>query len=135
MRTKRKAKEESLQIAVSKYLRLQYPNVIFTAESSGIRLTMGQAVKAKKQRSNHKQLDLWILEPKGKYHGLIIELKKDGESPFRIDNGMLKSGEHLAEQYCTIQLLLYKGYAATFSVGFDQTKKIIDDYMKLDTVK
>ena len=135
MRTKRKAKEESLQIAVSKYLRLQYPNVIFTAESSGIRLTMGQAVKAKKQRSNHKQLDLWILEPKGKYHGLIIELKKDGESPFRIDNGMLKAGEHLQEQYCTIQLLLYKGYAACFSVGFDQTKKIIDDYMKLDTVK
>jgi hypothetical protein len=131
MRTKRKAKEESLQISVSKYLRLQYPNTIFTAESSGIRLTMGQAVKAKKQRSTHKQLDLWILEPRGKYHGLIIELKKDGESPFKKKDGTLKAGEHLSDQYCTIQLLKYKGYAACFSVGFDQTKTIIDDYMRM----
>ena len=129
--SKRKAYEESLQIGVSKYLRLQYPNIIFTAESSGIRLTIGQAVKAKKQRSNHTQLDLWILEPRGKYHGLIIELKPDGKSPFLKDGYTLRRNEHIEDQAKTIRQLRDRGYFACFSVGFDQTKKIIDDYMRL----
>jgi len=53
--------EENLQIAISSYLKYQYPDVIFTSESSGIRLTIGQATKAKKQRSKHKLPDMIIL--------------------------------------------------------------------------
>lgn len=141
MRTKRKASEESLQVAISTYLRLQYPNVLFTAESSGIRLTMGQAVKAKKQRSDRALPDLWIMEPKGRYHGLIIELKKNGESPWKKDGHLKKKTmknsdgtkyDHIQEQSDILRRFLDKGYAATFSVGFDQTKKIIDDYMRMN---
>ena len=136
MRTKRKSKEESLQIAVSKYLRLQYPKVMFTSESSGIRLTMGQAVKAAKQRSGRGLPDMLILKTNSKYAGLLLELKP--KSPYKVDGITLlghglKSGEHLREQQDNIDRLRAQGYAACFSVGFDQTKKIIDDYMRLDT--
>jgi len=141
MRTKRKAKEESLQISISKYLRLQYPNAIFTAEGSGLKLTKGQAVKASKQRSSRGLPDLWIDEPRGMYHGLRIELKREGDSPFRKDGKGLKKKivrkpdgttfDHIAEQAEIIARLQSKGYYACFSVGFDQTKKIIDEYMKL----
>jgi hypothetical protein len=110
---------------------MAYPGVMFTAESSGIRLTMGQAVKAKKQRSQRGLPDMMILEPKGEYHGLMIELKKEGRSPFKIKDGQLKAGEHLEEQYRAIQKLLRKGYYACFCTGFDEAKQTIDRYMRL----
>lgn len=101
-RGKSKNKEEKVQIAICKYLRLQYPNVIFTCDlASGIRLTMGQAVKHKSMRSSRGQPDLFIAHSKGpktaavikeaagikgyhrimvayEYTGLFIELKRDG---------------------------------------------------------
>jgi len=139
MRKKRKAKEESLQVAVSTYLRLKYPGCIFTAESSGIRLTMGQAVKAKKQRSQRGLPDMMILEPRGAFFGLMIELKKEGGSPFRKDGKLMghgcKSGEHLKEQAEAIVALNEKGYQAMFATGFDEAKSIIDYYMMFEPTK
>ena len=117
---KRRPKEESIQIAVSKYLRLVYPRVMFTSESSGIRLTMGQAIKAKKQRSQRGLPDMMIFEARGGFFGLMIELKRDGQSPFKL-NGKLKA----------IQQLNLNGYRSAFATGFDQAREIIDHYMSL----
>jgi len=119
-------KEESIQLAVCKYIKLQYPDVIFTSESSGIRLTIGQAVKAKKMRSNHKLPDLWILEPKGMICGLLIELKVG--NPYKM-NGQPKT-PHFAHQLETIELLKKKGYSAIVCSSFDEAKKSIDNYLK-----
>ena len=127
---KRKPTEESLQISVSTDLKMQYPSVMFTAESSGIRLTMGQAVKAKKLRSERGLPDMMIFEPRGQYHGLIIELKKEGKSPFLL-NGDLSVNKHIQEQAKTISKLNRKGYFACFCTGFDSAKETIDAYMKL----
>jgi hypothetical protein len=88
---------------------------------------MGQAVKAKKMRSGGKLPDLWILEPRGSYHGLFIELKAE---PYLKKDGWFKT-PHIKEQAETIVRLMNKGYAATFAVGFDQAKEAIDVYMKL----
>jgi hypothetical protein len=125
-----KKTEENLQIAISNYLKLQYANVYFTSESSGLRVSIGTAVKMKKQRSKHKQLDLIILEPRGYYHGLIIELKKD-ESEVYKKNGEVKTSEHVKEQFESINLLNEKGYFSTFGFGFEDCKEIIDYYMSL----
>lgn len=120
-------KEESLQIAISNYLKLQYPRVIFTSESSGIRLTIGQAKKAKQQRSNCKLPDMIILEPRGKWNGLCLELKKEDEKVFKA-NGDPYAG-HIEEQHNTLCKLQQKGYMALFACGFNAAKKIIDEYM------
>lgn len=122
--------EESLQIAISKYIKLQYPNVVFTSESSGIRVPIGVAAKMKAQRSRHKQLDMIILKPKPPYYGLVIELKDTKSSPFK-KNGALKTNKHVEEQSETINLLSGEGYYATFAVGFDEARRVIDEYMKL----
>ena len=123
-------KEEKIQIAISKYIKNQYPNIIFTAESSGVRLPMGLAVKVKKQRSKHKHLDLIILEPRCEYHGLILELKKSRDEVFK-KNGEMRDVEHIQKQWETIQLFRSKGYFSGWGLGFDETKKVIDNYMKL----
>ena len=123
-------KEEQLSKSVSRYLKLQYPDVVFTCDSSGIRLTIGQATVLKAQRSTHKIPDMIILKPNAEYHGLILELKSDDSSPF-LKDGSLSKGQHIQEQNQTLTALLNIGYYAVFAVGFDNAKKIIDDYMKL----
>jgi hypothetical protein len=121
-------KEEKLQIAVCKYLKLQYPDVIFTAESSGLKLTIGQAVIAKKLRSSRGLPDLMILEPNKYKNGLFIELKAEG---FRLKNGDIPNNEHTREQAELLVSLWGRGYAAYFACGFDEAKEIIDEYLNL----
>jgi hypothetical protein len=123
-------KEEKLQIAISTYLKAQYPDVYFMSDSSGLRLPMGLAIKAKKQRSKHAQLDLVILEPRGLYHGLIIELKKDVKEVYKI-NGEFRKSEHIEAQNKSIEHLKSKRYLCCYCFGFDDTKLIIDLYLKL----
>ena len=119
--------EESLHIAICDYLKMQYPDVIFTSEASGIKLTIGQAVKLKRMRSGSKLPDIWILEPKGNFHGLFLEVK--AESPFRRD-GSIKAG-HFAEQEDYLSKLRQKGYSAMFVWSFDHAKAAIDNYMSI----
>ena len=128
---KRQNKEEILQIAVSNYLKVQYPNVVFTSESSGLRLPMGLAVKAKRQRSKHKLPDMIILKSNSFYCGLILELKKDENEIYKKD-GSYRKTEHVQEQLKTLNILKEQRYLALFACGFDECKKIIDKYMKLN---
>ena len=121
-------KEEQLSKSVSRYLKLQYPDVVFTCDSSGIRLTIGQATALKAQRSTHKIPDMIILKPNGEYHGLILELKSEYSSPY-LKDGSLSKGKHIQEQNQTLTELLSIGYYAVFIVGFNQAKEVIDNYM------
>jgi hypothetical protein len=89
-----------------------------------------QAIRNKKiQKVGFKTPDLLILEPRNGYSGLFIELKID--TPFKKD-GTIKAStnNHLKGQFESIELLKKKGYKACFAVGFDETKEIIDDYLK-----
>jgi len=120
-------KEESLQISVCQYLKLQYPDLIWTSEASGIKMTIGQAVKAKKMRSGNKLPDLWILEPRGIWHGLLIELKAE----YPLNKKGLPKTKHIEDQIQTIYNLNNKGYFACMCFGFDEAKYAIDKYMNL----
>ena len=124
-------KEEKLQIAISTYLKVQYPDVYFMSDSSGLRLPMGLAVKAKKQRSKHAQLDLVILEPRGSYSGLIIELKRDVKEVYK-QNGDYRKSEHVELQNVSINHLKDKGYCCGYGFGFEEAKDIIDKYLNLN---
>lgn len=125
-------KEESIQLAVCRYLRLQYPDVIFACDlSSGMKLTIGQAVKAQKMRSGRGLPDIMILEPRGGelgYAGLMIELKTEKAGN---KNGTVKQTDHVREQQAVLDRLEKKGYMAKFAIGFEEAKQIIDFYMAL----
>jgi hypothetical protein len=60
--------------------------------------------------------------------GLYIELKKDG-TRLKKKNGDWAS-EHIAEQAAVLKELRRRGFKAEFAVGFDEAKKIIDEYLK-----
>lgn len=134
--------ELELQAQVADYLRLQYPNVIFHSDfGSGIKLTMGQAIKQKRLNGGRRSWpDMFIAETViskirhddgsyNAYSGLFVELKREGARIVKKD-GKLVADEHIREQFDMLHDLRARGYAAEFACGFDEAKKLIDDYMK-----
>lgn len=61
------------------------------------------------------------------FHGLYIELKKEG-TRLKKKNGDW-ANKHIAEQADVLGRLRMRGYCAEFAVGFDEAKKIIDEYL------
>ena len=123
--------EKSLHRGVSDYIRYQYPSVIFNVDLSGaMKLTIGQAVAIKNLRSSRAFPDLMIYEPRANFHGLFIELKKEGEKIYKKKTPEYIN-DHVREQAEMIQRLTVRGYCACFCIGFDEAKKVIDEYLKL----
>lgn len=135
--------EAELQEAVANYLVRQYPDVMFHSDfGSGIKLTPGQAKKQKRQNGGRRAwpdmfiagtscfIELW---DKGKVVpvydklGLFLELKKEG-TRLKKKNGEWAT-EHIAEQAKVLRELRMCGYCAEFAVGFEEAKKIIDEYL------
>lgn len=128
--------ELELQAQVADYIRLQYPSVIFHSDfGSGIKLTMGQAIRQKRLNGGRRSWpDMFIAEPafdmnrNRDIYGLFIELKKAGTRIYRKD-GRLVSDAHIREQFDMLEQLRQRGYKAEFACGFDEAKKLIDEYL------
>ena len=120
--------EEQIQRQICNYISTFYPDIIFLSDLSGIKLSMYQAKKIRDLKSCRGIPDLLILEPRNNYHGLLIEIKKDGVRVLKKD-GKVPKNDHLQEQWKVVNNLRLKGYYATFCIGYAHTKKIIDDYL------
>lgn len=115
-------------VRLAKYIRETYPDVIFLSTLNGVRMPIGLSVQCAALQSERALPDLIIFEPNGKFHGLCIELKREGEKLFKKD-GITHVTAHVKEQDELLQRLSKKGYYATFSIGFAETKALIDSYM------
>lgn len=122
-------KEDRLQKMIAQYMSMQYPRAIFNSDMSGLKLTMGQAVKAKQIRSDHAFPDFVVYEVRGRYSALFIELKNELSDVYLVNGVTLKASKHIHKQAATLQALRDKGYFAEFGFGFDHCKEIIDQYM------
>lgn len=123
--------EYALQCQIADYLRLQYPSVIFQSDLAGIKLTMGQAVKAKRIRAGRGYPDLFIARASRGYHGFFGELKIDSDE-ILTKAGSLRNVKHVQEQQAFLDSLFTEGYYAVFLCGFDEAKKSIDWYLRED---
>lgn len=121
--------EKDLHLAVCSYLKLQYPNVIFTSDLSGLKLTIGQSVQVKKMRSSNGIPDILIFKPNSIYHGLFIELKKENIKVYKKDGSFIS--DHIKEQFEMRLKLNDLNYFANFAFGFDEAKKMIDWYISI----
>ena len=139
-------REHDIYIQIADYLRYQHPQVIYRFDlAADLKLTMGQASKHKRLQRYRGYPDLFIAEVRESplmdahdeeiydsqrfYHGLFIELKRQGTRIFK-KNGTLVADAHIREQFDMLEELRQRGYAAEFACGFDEAKKLIDDYMK-----
>jgi len=125
---KKKQKEENIQIAICEYIRLQFPKVIFMCDlASGMKLPIWIAAKNKKMRSSRGLPDLFIAQPHDYYGGLFIELKRESS---RLKNGGIAKSEHHDEQEAILARLRELTYKAEFACGFEEAKKLIDEYLQ-----
>ena len=130
VKDKPKTNELNVHNQVCKYLKAQYPNVMFISDfAAGIKMSIGMASRQSLQKSAHAFPDIHILEPRNGYHGLFIEVKKD-DGIFYKGTRELKPVQHVLDQFECMRLLIQKGYYADFGCGFDECKKILDDYLK-----
>lgn len=84
--------------------------------------TLAEITKRSKEFADHRRHGYWDVN-----HGLFLELKKEG-TRLKKKNGDWAT-EHIAEQSGVLEDLSKRGYQAAFAVGFEQAKKIIDEYL------
>ena len=124
--------EDSIQRQVCSYLRLQYPQVIYRSDYAGT------YIEGRYQRTKHLMQssrgfpDLFIYTPKRGFHGLALELKREGTIIYLTRGprkGKLTAELHIQEQAAVLQQLNNEGYFARFAVGYDKAQRMIDWYM------
>ena len=121
--------EHDLYTMLADYLRYNYKSIIWRFDlAADLKLTIGQARKHKRLQQHRGYPALFIAEPRGEYHGAYIELKKAGTRIYKKD-GTLVADEHIREQFDVLEQLRKRGYMAEFACGFDEAKKIIDEYL------
>lgn len=121
--------EKQLHKAICRYIDLQYPDVIYLSDPSGMRVTPGLMMEIKAKRCKRYALpDLIILHPNKHYKGMMIEIKKD-LSQIVTKSGDIRKSKHVQDQLRTLERLQELGYAAIFGVSFEQMKSAINQYM------
>ena len=114
---------------ISIWLRIQYPEILFHFDYAGLNHSKAQAGMMKAIQGERGFPDLCIFEPRGNFHGLFVEIKKDGEKLFN-KKGKYRT-PHLTTQADMIKRLIKKGYYSEFGIGFSNCKDIIENYLKL----
>lgn len=116
-------KEESLTIAVADYLRLQYPNVLFTHIANERQTTPQRGAKFKRMGVRKGMPDIMIFcdkmydrEYSLKYYGLAIELK-------------IKPNKLTESQIEVLEYLVNNGWVYEVCYDFDEAQRKIDNYL------
>lgn len=119
--------ENSVHYQVAQYLKIQFPTILFHTDSSGELRTEAQRFRMAKINKGAKWPDLFVVHPINGKFGLFIEIKKDSSDLYLADGVTLKN-DHVKGQAKILAHLNGLGFVAKFGCGFDECKKIIDDY-------
>ena len=123
------ASEALVQEEFISWLKTNFPDIVYSADASGVKFTIGQTMKLKRSGVINRSFpDVFIYEPSGNFHGLFIELKKEDIRLKKQDGSWTK--EHLKEQFECHQKLRQKQYFGDFALGLEQAKKLVLDYLK-----
>lgn len=130
---KNKKHEESIQRRIATYLKRNYPEVEFHSDyAAGLKLTENQAKIRKSLNSGRGWSDIFIAYPSRGYHGLFIELKREGVSIYcktGLRKGQLVANEQIQIEAEFLEKMNNLGYCARFGVGYERTVALIDWYM------
>lgn len=112
------------------FVRLKWPTAIFNSDGAGNMLTKAQAGMAKMLRCSAGFPDWMLAEPRGRYHGMFLELKREGVTLY-LKDGTLSRDAHVQEQAEMLQKLVERGYYANFAQGYDDAAEQVEKYMVL----
>lgn len=126
-----KDSEWKIQLQFCKWIKLQYPNLLFRSD-------IQSAGKLSGQMQNIKQIldpfrgfpDVQIYQRSGNYIGLFIELKRIDSGTF-LKDGSLSKSKHVQEQAEMHNKLRSIGYKVEFAEGFEEAKKVLESYLRI----
>ena len=127
-----KRPEDTQQIALVNHLKEHYPGTIGVSNLAGVHLHPSIKAKIASMQTHTKQADLLVLEGRGGWFSLALELKRDHDS-FLNKNGTFKKG-HISQQVFTLQHLRGLGYYADM-VTLDEAIATIEWYKSLQLTK
>ena len=116
-----KQSEHHVQVQLFQWAELQsgkYPELqLLNGSLNGVRLHIGQAVKAKRAGMKRGYPDMFLPVRRGEYAGLFIELKVEKNKPS-------------PEQKDWISALRGQGFKAEVCWGFNEARDIILNYVE-----
>lgn len=125
----KKQRERIIQVAYTRWLRIEYPDIDFFNDwASGAYLTAGQNTQRMDMASRNGWVDTFIAEPCRGYHGLFIEIKKEDVKIYLKDGKTLVADPQIRKEAEFLARMRKKGYCAVFGIGLDSLKTITDKY-------
>jgi len=109
--------ERDEQICFAKDMRKYFPNVLWTISIAGAKIPKVIWFLLMKMGYSSGTPDIWIYEPVGTYHGLVIELKKPS------------GGTISKEQKAWIEELNRRGYYACCCNGAGNAFEVVTKYI------
>ena len=108
--------EDSIQIAVADYLRLQYPNLLWFHVANERQTSPRHGAKLKRMGVRAGVADIMILKATKQAVGLCIELKagKNKQTPSQVEFR---------------DAVIQEGWAYYVCYDFDSARKVIDKYL------
>ncbi len=115
-----RSNELAEQIAVVEYCDLRHIPIVHIPNEGKRSVVMGATMKRAGLRPGFP--DLFVPLSRGRYHGLFIEMKREG--------GYLSDNQRE-----WIHFLCSQGYAVAVCYGFDQTVRMINSYLRKEAEK
>lgn len=106
------------------HMRVVHRDILFTASTQGMKLPIGIAKKLKVMGYNVGTPDVMIFEPRGKYHGLFIEMKRS----ITFENS--KKGKLSESQKIFLDMLDKRGYKTAVCYGHQEAIDTLENYLK-----
>ncbi len=111
-----KFNEQEEQENVVTWLRLKYPDVLFSGGFASCNLRPQQAMRRKRAGYKAGTPDIIFFEPRTGFHGMAIEMKKE------------KGGTVSPEQKEFLEKLSARGYCVHICRGAAEARRDIDEY-------
>ena len=120
--------EHDEQVAVVRWFKLQYPrkkDLILSIPNGSVinnggKKGIGRLKWMIREGFKSGVPDLFIAVPRNGYGGLWIEMKDKGKTYCSVSKPQRECMENFK----------YAGYEATWCAGFEEAKKVIEDYMR-----
>lgn len=119
-------KEQYEHVALCNWLKIQYPKLLWWHTPNEGRKTPFERYLSSKMGTKKGVSDFLIIEKKGGFDGLVIELKAVGINVFKKNKTC-----YYPEQEQFLKDMAQRNYYTCFCIGFDEAKSVITNYMNL----
>ena len=123
--------EKQIAAEFAQHLKIFHGTLLWRFDlQADIKLTIGQAKRAKSLQGNPGYPDFFLAEANSTYHGLYIELKKSKSEVFKQD-GTYKTGKHLLQQIVMKKRVENRGYKHEWAWSTEDAIQKLNNYLTI----